>query len=56
MTEQINELLSWMGEYSLKTLLPAVAILAMGLLVIRLVNMLLKKILQTSKLERRPTA
>ena len=52
MTEQINELLSWMGEYSLKTLLPAVAILAMGLLVIRLVNMLLKKILQTSKLEK----
>ena len=46
MTEQINELLGWVGEYSFKTLLPAVAILAAGLLVIRLVNMLLKKILQ----------
>lgn len=52
MNEQISDLLSWAGEYSLKTLLPALAILAAGLLAIRLVNILLKKILQTSKLEK----
>ena len=52
MNEQINELLSWAGEYSLKTLLPALAILVVGLLAIRLVITIVKKILQTSKLEK----
>ena len=52
MTEQINELLDFVGEYSIKTLLPALGILVVGLLAIRLVNTILKKILQTSKLEK----
>lgn len=52
MTEQINEILGWVGEYSLKTLLPAVAILAAGLFAVRLVITIVKKILQSSKLEK----
>ena len=52
MNEQINELLGWMGDFSLKTLLPAVIILVIGMLTIRLVVTVAKKILQTSKLEK----
>ena len=52
MSEQIKELMSWMGDFSVKTLLPAVVILAIGLLAIRLVVTVVKKILQNSKLEK----
>ena len=50
--EQINELLDFAGDYALKTLLPAVAILAVGLLAIRLVNTVVRKLLRSSKLEK----
>ena len=51
-TEQINELTASMGEFALKTLLPAVLILAVGLVVIRLVKTIVRKVLNTSKLEK----
>ena len=52
MTDKINELLSTAGEYGLKTLLPAAVILVVGLLAIRVVNTLVRKLLKTSKLEK----
>ena len=52
MSDKINELLSAAGEYGLKTLLPAAVILVVGLLAIRVVNTLVRKLLQTSKLEK----
>ena len=52
MTDKINELLNTVGEYGLKTLLPAAVILVVGLLAIRIVNTLVRKVLNTSKLEK----
>ena len=51
-TEQINELTATMGEFAIKTLLPAVLILAVGLVVIRVVKTIVRKVLNTSKLEK----
>ena len=51
-TEQINELTASMGEFAIKTLLPAVLILAVGLVVIRVIKTIVRKVLNTSKLEK----
>ena len=51
-TEEINELTASMGEFALKTLLPAVLILAVGLVVIRVINTIVRKLLNSSKLEK----
>ena len=51
-TEQINELTASMGEFALKTLLPAVLILAVGLVVIRIVKTIVRTVLNSSNLEK----
>ena len=51
-TEQINELTEFAGKFALETLLPAVLILAVGLVVIRLVKTIVRKVLNSSKLEK----
>lgn len=58
MTDQITELGEFseladsMAAFAIHTLLPAAAILVGGLIAIRLVNMVVRKVLHTSKLEK----
>lgn len=52
MSEKITELLEKTGDFALYSLLPAVIMLALGLLVIRLVKALVRKVLVSSKLEK----
>ena len=49
---KISELVDSLGEFALHTLLPAAAILVGGMVAIRVVNTLVRKLLQTSKLEK----
>ena len=51
-TGEINKLTDFLGEYAIETILPAVLILAVGLLVIRVVKTIVRKVLNTSKLEK----
>ena len=52
MSEKIAEAVGKVGDFALYTLLPAMVILAVGLLVIRGVKSVLRKILNNSKLEK----
>ena len=52
MTEKIAELTEKIGDFALYTLLPAMIMLVVGLLVIRLVKTVLRKVLTSSKLEK----
>ncbi|MBQ8237405.1 MAG: mechanosensitive ion channel family protein [Oscillospiraceae bacterium] len=52
MTEKITEIAEKVGDFTLYTLLPAMLMLVAGLLVIRIVKSILKKILANSKLEK----
>ena len=49
---EFGELTDSMGEFTLHSLLPALAILAGGLIAIRIVNTIVRKLLGTSKLEK----
>ena len=49
---EFGELADSMGEFTLHTLLPSLAILAGGLIAIRIVNTIVRKLLNTSKLEK----
>ena len=49
---EFGELTDSMGEFTLHSLLPALAILAGGLIAIRIVNTIVRKVLDTSKLEK----
>ena len=49
---EFGELTDSMGEFTLHSLLPALAILAVGLITIRIVNTIVRKLLNTSKLEK----
>ena len=51
-TGEINKLTDFLGEYAIETILPAVLILAVGLLVIRVVKTIVRKVLNSSKLEK----
>ena len=51
-TEEINKLTEFAGEFAIETLLPAVLILTVGLVVIRLVKTIVSKVLNSSKLEK----
>ena len=51
-TNKITELADTVGTYALKTLLPAVIILAVGLLTIRVVKIVIRKLLEKTKLEK----
>ena len=52
MSEKISELASKVGDFAFYSLLPAIVILALGLLVIRIIKTIVKKLLVKSKLEK----
>ena len=52
MSEKIAEIAGKVGDFALYTLLPAMLMLVAGLFVIRIIKSILRKLLQTSKLEK----
>ena len=52
MSEKIAEIAEKVGDFTLYTLLPAMLMLVAGLLVIRIIKTILKKLLASSKLEK----
>lgn len=52
MLEKINAWISSLGDYALDTILPALLILVVGIIVIRIIMTMIRKVLEASKLEK----